>query len=432
MMTEELILCGVLFIFVFSLISRRATSNWLTAPIIFVSFGVVVGEAGLGWMNLEAQEPLIDPLAELTLILILFGDAARIDLRALRREVGLPVRMLAIGMPLTIVMGAFAAMALFPEFHMWEAAALAAVLAPTDAALGQAVVSSRIVPLRIRQALNVESGLNDGIALPVVLVFVALAAAAGGAMEETSLAHWGQFWGLQVTLGPLVGALIGYIGGQLVTVCREWGWISESFERIGGMALALLAFFGAELVGGNGFMSAFVAGLVLGNTAREFCECVFEFLEAEGQLLMLLVFVMFGALLVAPTVERATATMVLYAVLSLTVLRMVPVALSLIGSGARSWSVVFVGWFGPRGLASILFGLLVFEQEAIPHRAFIFDVVILTVLFSVFAHGLTATWGANRYGRWMRSQEASMEKEMVTAHPVRMAMPSHHHGADAA
>ncbi|MEL6343607.1 MAG: sodium:proton antiporter [Myxococcota bacterium] len=423
MMTEHLIFCGLLFIFLFSLVSRRATSSWLTAPIIFVAFGMLVGEGGLGWMNLDAQEPLLDPLAELTLILVLFGDASRIDLKALRKEAGLPARMLAFGMPLTILFGAAAASLMFPSLGMWEAAALAAILTPTDAALGQAVVSSEAVPLRIRQALNVESGLNDGIALPVVLVFTALAAAAGGAMSETSLEHWGSFWLMQVTIGPLAGAGFGYLGGQLIVACRNRGWISHSFERIGGLALALMAFFGAELLGGNGFMSAFVAGLVLGNTARDFSECVFDFLEAEGQLLMLLVFVMFGALLVAPTLERLTPMMVVYAALSLTVLRMVPVALSLIGSGAKRWSVVFLGWFGPRGLASILFGLIVLEEMAIVHRTQIFDVVILTVLLSVFAHGLTATWGARRYGRWVADQQDIMEHEMVYDHPTRHRMP---------
>lgn len=392
------------FVAAYSVASRRLTAGFLTAPMIFVGVGLLVGP-GIALVGEEARA-VIDPLAELTLALVLFGDAARIDLRVLRRSLGLPVRLLGIGLPLTILLGAGVAAAVLGGLSLWEAAVLAAVLAPTDAALGQAVVSSEAVPLRIRQTLNVESGLNDGIALPVVLALTAFAAMSGEGAE-----HWLGFWGLQVTLGPLVGVAVGWIGGRLFTRAAAAGWTEHSTQRIGGMALAIIALLGAEAVGGNGFIAAFVAGLTLGNTAWAFCERIHEFLEAEGQLMMMLVFGALGAVLAGPALSRATPEVLLYAGLSLTVVRMVPAAVSLLGSGLRWQSVAFVGWFGPRGLASLLFGMVVLEELAVPHRAFIFDVVILTVLLSVLLHGVTASWGARWYGRWVSEHPDSVEHE---------------------
>ncbi len=276
----------------FAAFSRKAERSPLTPPMFFVAVGFFLGGEGLGWMHLDIDAGAIHVLAELTLVLVLFTDAARIDLTCLRREENLPARLLGIGMPLTIVGGAAVALAVLPELGWTEALLLAAILAPTDAALGQAVVSSPLVPVRIRQSLNVESGLNDGIALPVVLVFAFLA----GAREEAGdVTYWLRFAALAVTLGPLVGWAVGFVGGRVVGWGTRSGWINDAFQRIAGLGLALLAFGAAELVGGNGFIAAFVAGLTLGNTARGVCKCLYEFGEAEGQLLTLLVFLAFGA-----------------------------------------------------------------------------------------------------------------------------------------
>ncbi|MFT5682102.1 MAG: NhaP-type Na+/H+ or K+/H+ antiporter, partial [Myxococcota bacterium] len=398
-MPTELVLCLAVFVAAYAVVSGRLTADFLTAPMIFVGAGLFVGP-GVELMGEDARSA-IEPLAEVTLALVLFGDAARIDLSALRKSLGLPTRLLGIGLPLTILLGAGIAMAVLGGLSLWEAAVLSAVLAPTDAALGQAVVSSEVVPLRIRQTLNVESGLNDGIALPVVLALTAFAAMSGEGAD-----HWLGFWGLQVTLGPLVGAAVGWGGGRLFTWAEKAGWTEHSTQRIGGMALAIVALLGAEFVGGNGFIAAFVAGLTLGNTAWSFCERIHEFLEAESQLMMMFVFGALGAVLAGPAMSRATPAMLLYAGLSLTVVRMVPVAVSLIGSKLRWQSVLFVGWFGPRGLASLLFGIVVLDEHAVLHREFMFDVVVITVLFSVLLHGLTASWGAKRYGRWVAEQIA--------------------------
>jgi NhaP-type Na+/H+ or K+/H+ antiporter len=407
----------------FAAFSRKAERSPLTPPMFFLAVGFFAGGAGLGWMHLEVDGDAIHALAELTLVLVLFTDAARIDLTCLRREESLPARLLGVGMPLTIVVGAGVAVVVLPGLGWAEAFLLAAILAPTDAALGQAVVSNSLVPVRIRQSLNVESGLNDGIALPVVLVFASLAGARG---EAGDASYWLRFAALAVTLGPLVGGTVGFFGGRVVDRGTRSGWINDAFQRIAGLGLALLAFGAAELVGGNGFIAAFVAGLTLGNTARGVCKCLYDFGEAEGQLLTLLVFLTFGAALLPKALPQATGGAVLYALLSLTVVRILPVALSLLGTGLRPASVAFLGWFGPRGLASILFVLLVVEEGRLATGPLLETVVVLTVLASTFLHGLTAYPLARRYGAYAAAmQETRAERAHAPELPVRIS-----HSAD--
>ena len=406
----------------FAAFSKKAERSPLTPPMFFVAVGFCLGGAGLGWMHLDLDGEAIHILAELTLVLVLFTDAARIDLTCLRREGSLPARLLGIGMPLTIVAGAAVAMGVLPGLGWIEALLLAAILAPTDAALGQAVVANPLVPLRIRQSLNVESGLNDGIVLPVVLVFASLA----GAREQAGdTSYWLRFALLAVTLGPLVGVAVGFVGGRVVAWGTRSGWINDAFQRLAGLGLAMLAFGAAELVGGNGFIAAFVAGLTLGNTARGVCECLYEFGEAEGQLLTLLVFLAFGAAMVPEALPHVTGGAVLYALLSLTIVRMVPVGLSLLGTGLRPASVAFLGWFGPRGLASILFALLIVEEGTLESGPFLVAVVVLTVLGSTFLHGLTAFPLARRYGEYTAALAASRaEHGDAPELPVRISHSS--------
>ena len=407
------------FVLAYGLVSKRLERTIVTPPMVFVALGLLFGGGALSDLGMHADRRVIHVLAELTLVLVLFGDAARIDLRALRDELGLPARLLGIGMPLTIAAGALVAKLVLPELTWFECATLSAILAPTDAALGQAVVSAPSVPLRIRQALNVESGLNDGIALPVVLIFAALASMGG--TEGRTAAEWAQFAALQVTLGPVAGFVIAWVGGRLITGADSREWMDGRFAKLAGIALALLSFAGAELIGGNGFIAAFVAGMTLGNSQRGKCEYLYSFLEAEGALLALLVFLLLGLLLAWPAIAESDARMWLYAALSLTAVRMVPVAISMMGSGLRRPSVVFIGWFGPRGLASLLFAILIFEEAGLPHEGLVFHVVTLTVLGSVFAHGMTAAPAARRYGELMSDAEACpVENEAVVPHPLRV------------
>lgn len=403
-------------ILAFGLVSGRVRNSILTPPMAFVAFGCLVSEHGLGLLDLHLDGALVHALAEITLVLVLFGDAARIDLALLRRQHDLPVRLLSIGLPLTIVAGTLAGVLLLPGLSFWEAALLAAILAPTDAALGQAVVSSPKVPVRIRQALNVESGLNDGIALPVVLVLFSIACATSQAAD---VGYWVRFALLQVTLGPAVGAAVGWLGGRTVDVATDRGWMDETFHKLAALGLALLAFSVAELVGGNGFIAAFVAGLVIGNTARSVCA-IEEFAEVEGQLLTLLVFLVFGAMLVPEALHRATGRTVAYAIASLTLVRMVPVALALLGKRLRLDTIGFLAWFGPRGIASILFALLVVEREGGAQHEGLMPVIMLTVLGSVILHGITAAPWANAYARRLAAaDEDHAEHDEVPAMPLR-------------
>lgn len=378
----------------FGLVSGKAQKSILTPPMAFVAFGCLLSEHGLGLIEFHVEEGLIHLLAEVTLILVLFTDASQIDLKRLRREHDLPVRMLALGLPLCIAAGTLVGALLLTELSIWEAALLAALLAPTDAALGQAVVTSEKVPARIRQTLNVESGLNDGIALPVVLIFLSIACAMA---ESASVAYWLGFSLKQVTLGPLVGIVVGWAGAKLVEWASRTGWMNPTFRDLASIGLALLAFAGAELIGGNGFIAAFAAGLALGNTARD-AHSLERFAEAEGQLLVLMVFLVFGGVMLPEALHHLNGTTLLYAILSLTVVRILPVAVSLLGKGQRWETVLFLGWFGPRGIASILFALLVIEAAPVEHEGLV-PVVMLTVLLSVVLHGITANPAAAWYAR---------------------------------
>ena len=387
-----------LFVLAFGLISKRLQGGSITPPMAFTAFGMLAGAPTIDLIDMDSSSGAVHTFAELTLVLVLFTDAARIDLAVLRRNYRLPLRLLAIGMPLSIALGTAVALLVFPAFSLFEAALLAAVLAPTDAALGQSVVSDPRVPVRIRQALNVESGLNDGIALPIVLVLAACAEAAAG----HQMTSWIWVTVRQLTLGPVVGIAVGYFGGTAVDRASRAGWMNQRFEQLVGLTLALLAFASAQRIGGNGFIAAFVAGLTLGATSRKVCQRFDNFIETEGQLLSLITFFLVGALLVWPSGSIWNWQVTIYAIASLSIVRLIPVAVSLFRIGLHPMTTVFLGWFGPRGLASILFAMIVVERAEIPHRDVIFVAAIVTTLASVYAHGITAAPAAQHYARRLK------------------------------
>ena len=408
------ILTITLALIAYGLISRKIEGSILTGPMLFSVFGLIAGPAAFGWIELQVSNEALHFLVEVTLILVLFSDAANIDLAQLRRDHNLPVRMLLVGMPLTIVLGAIAALLLFDGFGLWEAALLAAILAPTDAALGQAVVVNRLVPVRIRQALNVESGLNDGIALPFILIFAALASAMH---SETGASEWLLFGTKQVVFGPLAGIAIGYAGAKLVTTCYRTQWMSQSAEGMIALGLAFGAYALAEVVHGNGFIAAFVAGLTFSNTLKHKCQFLYEFAESEGQILILLTFTAFGAAMIPQAMSSVTIGHLLFSVLALTVLRMLPVRLSLIGTGIKPVTTLFLGWFGPRGLASILFVILILEQAELKNEGSLFAIVISTVGLSVVLHGMSAGPAARWYGSMSQRMGDCEEKRLVSDEP---------------
>lgn len=406
---QALVLIAVTLL-LFGLVSKRLEMSIITPPMAFTAVGLLMG--AFAFLRPDIESTLVETLVEITLVLVLFTDATRIDLSLLKKEYGLSLRMLGIGLPLTIVLGALVGLFILDTITFWEVALLAAILAPTDAALGQAVVSSPRVPVKIRQTLNVESGLNDGLALPVVLIFLSIAGAAG---ETMAVSEWVRFVALQLLLAPLVGMAVGYFGGTVVDRAVKGEWMNETFVQISAIALALLAFAAAELIGGNGFIAAFVAGLTLGNTKRSVCNQLFEFAEAEGQLLTLMVFLVFGSGMVLTAFEAVSWQVIVYAALSLTAIRMVPVAVSLVGAQLQTDTILFLGWFGPRGIASIIYGLLVFEAE-IPNADHVFNIIVLVVLLSTLAHGMTAVPLANWYGN--RAEEMKDEPDMPELDPI--------------
>ena len=404
-------------VFAFGLISRRLEGTILTAPLVFVAAGVVLGPAGFGVAEFALDEHTVLLLSEIALAVVLFTDAAQTNLRALRQNEALPLRLLGIGMPLTIALGAGVAALLLTDLTFWEAAIVGTVLAPTDAALGQPVVSNPRVPARIRQALNVEAGLNDGLSVPFLALFLTLAEVEE---EHLSASVWVRFAMEQVGLGVLVGVGVGLAGGWLVSLASRRGWMNESFQRLALLALAIVAWALADTAGGNGFIAAFVGGLVVGPTVKRVGERLIRFTEAEGQLLNLSVFFIFGVL-AAGLIRSLSWTIVLYALLSLTVIRMLPVAISLLGTHLRGVTVLFAGWFGPRGLASIVLGLVVVEgAPLLPGRPEIEAVVTLTVLLSVLLHGLTAAPLSAAYARRIEGMAADVpEKREAVVMPTR-------------
>jgi NhaP-type Na+/H+ or K+/H+ antiporter len=376
----------------YALVAKRLSSTIVTAPMIFLSLGVTFSVSGL--ITPETGETFLHPVAEVTLIVLLFLDAAQTDFAALKRRFVWPVRMLVIGLPLAIAFGVIAGALFFPDWPIFAVALAAAILAPTDAALGQAVVTNEAVPIRPRRALTVESGLNDGLALPAVLFFAALAAAS----EAQDSAEWLIYGAKQILLGPLAGAIVGFIGGWAFLRAKSAGSTSDIYEGVGALALAGSAYLGAVLIGGNGFISAFVAGLAFGMVIKGACKFVYEFTESEGQLLTWSAFFLLGATLVPDAIVHLTLPMLGLILVSLFIVRPLAIWVSLFGTDAHGTTKMFFGWFGPRGLATALFALLAMEN--LPHALGqdILHLAINAVWISAILHGVTAAPGARWYG----------------------------------
>jgi NhaP-type Na+/H+ or K+/H+ antiporter len=396
----------------YALVSRRLDQTPVTAAIFFVCAGLLFGSKGLGWIDFGVRSEPVRLLAEATLTLVLFADASRIDVSALRREYRLPLRLLGIGLPLTIVVGWALAGGLFSQLSLGEALVLATILAPTDAALGQAVVTEPRLPSRIRQGLNVESGLNDGICVP--LLFIALA------ISDTE-AHTTSTHGAIVLVveaigyGALFGLVAGAVGVLLLRVSDHHGLIEPSWVQIVPVGTAVLAYGLAAPLGGSGFIAAFVAGFTFGRL-RPGGDEVSYLLDEFGELANAATFIVFGAAIVGPVLAGLTWAAGLYAVLSLTVARMLPVAVSLAGTHPRRPTVAFIGWFGPRGLASIVFTVIVLDEANLPHVTTITATVVFTIVISVYAHGLTSRPLTARYAAWYRAHPPHRPPEMESVH----------------
>jgi NhaP-type Na+/H+ or K+/H+ antiporter len=395
----------------------------ITGPMVFVAIGFLLGPRVLGVLILSSQAEVIKSLTEITLALLLFADASTLNLRQIREDEQLPARLLTIGMLLTLVLGTLIALALLPGEGLAFAALIAAILAPTDAALGLPIFTNPLVPVRIRRALNVESGLNDGIATPFVTLFLAFAI--------STEVHVAENWLLAalaaIVLGVASGALIGAAGAWLLIQARTRGWTSAAMQRLAILALGLTAYFGAVVLQGNGFIAAFVGGITLGHVSHARFAQATEFTETLSALLSLLVWTIFGGLLVnAALTFTRDGRPILYALLSLTLIRMLPVALALLGMGVRADTVAIIGWFGPRGLASVVFTLLAFDDLATAGQpvALLVATATWTILLSVFAHGLSARPLAAWYAQRLKATPAH-QGELVELSEVSEMRPRH-------
>ncbi len=382
----------------FCLLGQWFTRTIVTAPMLALGFGALMAWGDLVPEHLGKDHLLV--LAEVSLVILLFLDAARIDIQGLLKRHTWPLRTLLLGMPLAFLGGAWVCWLLFPAWPLAVAALVAAILVPTDAALGQPVVMNEDVPERHRRAITIESGLNDGIALPVILMLAAFIAPAATAPAG----GWVLYTVLQVTLGPLVGAGLGLLGGVGLITAQDRGLTSRLYEGIATLALAAAAYFAATAIGGNGFIAAFAAGVGFACIVRDRCQFVFEFTESEGQLLSWSAFFVIGALLLPEAVGRLDAPMIAMITLSLVIVRPLAIWISLIGSNADPSSRLFIGWFGPRGLATAFFALLVTEQLAPELGEFVLHLAINAVWISALLHGVTAVplasaFAARKFGR---------------------------------
>ena len=420
-MTETGLLGAFVAAFMYAMLARRLADSILTAPIYFVALGLLL--AKVGWFEFEAAEETLHLVAEATLVVLLFLDASQIDLKQLRERHIWPQRMLLLGLPLAVLIGTFFAGLILPDWPLVALALVAALLAPTDAALGQSVVSNKAVPERVRRWLTVESGLNDGLALPLILLFASLL----GEADVRGAQDWLIFGASQVLLGPLAGILVGWIGAIIMLFAANRGLTSRPFEGVAALSLTAIAYLAAGEIGGNGFISAFVAGLTFGNCVKGRCKFLFEFTESEGQLFMWAAFFLVGLVLVPEALENLTGPILALIMISLFVVRPLAIWLSLIGTDANRVTKLFLGWFGPRGLATALFALLILPQIGGEYAETILTIAVNAVWISAILHGVSATPLSKLYGRSVANMEPCTEQEPVPTPFTTDSIPDSKH-----
>ena len=413
---ETGILIFLALIVVYTILGRALSRVSITMPMFFVIAGAIVGPNGLKWVSFGIDTPDVELLTELTLALLLFADAASLELNQVKEDAVLPGRLLVIAFPLVVLVGALLAFLIFPVEKVGFALLLGTILAPTDAALGLPIFNNPRVPVRIRRALNVESGLNDGLATPLVTLFIALA------LEEW-VGGGGQHWFLgvasEITIAVVVGIILGLVAGWLFAQSVHKNWTSSVARQIGNPMLALLVFFAAKELGGNGFVAVFVGGITFGYATRHVLSDAIEYTEITGTLLSLFVWTIFGAVMTIPLLLDFSLLALLYAILSLTVVRMIPVAISLIGTRMRKYTTFMMGWLGPRGLASVVFLIMVYEaaHEAQVEIDLMMATVGWTILLSVLLHGFSALPLANWYGRRLESASPDIPEMAEVSEP---------------
>lgn len=383
----ELLAIFAVFTLFYSVIAGGLAKTPISSAMVYTSFGLLAGPLVFDWLDINVEVEGLRSIAEITLAVVLFTDAANADLRVLRRSAIIPQRLLLIGLPLTIAFGYLTGSWVLPELGFFELAILATMLAPTDAALGAAVVADKAVPANIRQGLNVESGLNDGICVPVLLLFLALAIETETNLTTTEFAL--HLFLAEIGIGAGVGLLAAIGASWLLKACVNRGWVNDTWRQLPVIALAIACFSIAAYFEGSGFIASFTGGIVFGGLAKSHKEDLLLAAEGTGELLGLITWTVFGAAVVGQSFELFSWSALVYALLSLTVIRMLPVLLVLTGTGLTFPEKLFVSWFGPRGLASIVFGVMVLNAQ-LPNESIIGPTVMLTITLSILLHGLTA------------------------------------------
>ncbi len=387
-----------LFIFLYSMVAGRIERSVISGPMVFVIAGFIMGPFGLGWFEGDATNFELRTFADLTLALILFLDAANADMSVLKRQFRIPSRMLLLGLPGVITLGFGLAVLMFNGLSLYVAAILATMLAATDAALGKAVITNKAVPARIREGLNVESGLNDGICVPILLFFIAMEIGGEHGGSETSAL---LLLAKELGIGMAVGLSLAGAGVPLLRWCWKQGWVTEIWKQVTVVGLAIASFAIAQSLHGSGYIAAFTGGLLFGYLAKGNVHKLVLAAEGTGETLALVTWMLFGAMVIGPATNLFSWDVVVYALLSLTVIRIVPIFLSLAGTGESVSSRLFLGWFGPRGLASIVFAIIVINAQ-VPGADLLALVVVCTVLMSLVAHGISA----NPLAKWIGRKEA--------------------------
>ncbi|MEM9580238.1 MAG: cation:proton antiporter [Pseudomonadota bacterium] len=372
---------------IFSFFSKAIGRTIVTLPMIFVALGLALSEPLRASVSPALAHDGKILLGQITLILVLYSDASHVQFRHLAQSWKIPARMLVIGLPLTILLGTAVAYLLNPGAGLAMSLLTAALLTPTDAALGQTVVSSAEVPEKLSQSINVESGLNDGLVLPFILIGAIFASAMGGHGHTEDLA---VELITELALAPFVGVAIGWGFAKIMDWANDRGVMNEPAGGVAFLCAAFIAYLLATFVHANGFIAAFVAGMVFGNVYRNDIHFIGEFMEGAGQILTMMAFLAFGAFLLPDGLAHANGMTVVLAVLFLTVVRILPIFISLAGSGLSLGDKLFLGWFGPRGLASILFTLLMMDAFELQTEDELLACVSLTVALSIVLHGVSA------------------------------------------
>lgn len=421
-MGSNLLLVILIGILVAATVSKRIRETIISLPMIYTLFGLLVAVLFPNLSSLSYDSPVVEAIAKLTLILVLASNSSRIKLGNLLSYHALSIRMLLLALPLTFALGTLVGTVIFKDPNIWVWAILAVTLAPIDSSLAVNSVRNPKVPMRIRQALNVEGGMDDGITLPSLLLFISLAIS-----SETGLGKgiFLVFTARHIVIGILAGVILGYLGARYITWGNKSGWMSSQFQKISWLALVVLTFAAAEIINGNGYIAAFLFGIISGNTLeKEESDRLYSFAVVENTLLMMLTFMFFGAVLLYPALQHINLEIVIYAVLSLTVVRMLPVAISLIGTKLRLESKLYLGWFGPRGIGSILYAYTILRGEESARHDLIFSLIMITIFLSVLAHGISAApltnWYAKRIAQLEKAGVAQAETKLVPGMPTRL------------